>query len=275
MRCENVAVANQFLTMFYCREPTKVNQIHTKEWALIATIDGSEIPEKHRAEFTLTETNDIEFNKEVFDAGLVTQPYTNGPGKFASKFQPDQPYSATIAIEKGCHLVHGTAIFFEQGTRRCVLSDTLFGLSDDEALWFTIYKWAEFQPRKCRPRQDPGLLYYPADYTHVFQKYWDVLNDPVTHPDCNETDHTKASMRHMADHLRPMSLESWEPQVDAETPEKSCRVAHNAALSWRCPIQDAADYWLSPEDRSSPLHSQRSRAGLDSHNVGTNPEGSS
>jgi hypothetical protein len=153
----------KLLTMFYGREPTQVTQIHTKEWALVATIDGGQLPQKHEASFVLTETNDVEFSKEVFDAGLVTQPYMNGLVKYASKFRPDQPYSATIAIEKGCHLDHGTSIFFEQGTRRCVLCDTLFGLTDDEALWFTMYEWAEFQPRKCRPRQDPGLLYYPAE----------------------------------------------------------------------------------------------------------------
>jgi hypothetical protein len=197
-------------------------------------------------QYALTETNDVGFYKEVFDASLVTQPYMNGLGKFMAKFQPDQPCSATIDIERGCHLDHGTAIFFEQGTRRCALCDTLFGLTDDEALWFTMYKWAEFQPWKCRPRQDPGLLYYPAEYTHILQKYWNVLNDPVTHPDCDETDHTKASMRYMSKHLESMDLSAREPQVDADAPEKSYRVAHIAALSRRSPIQDAADHW-SPQ----------------------------
>jgi hypothetical protein len=49
MRCETITVANQFSTMFYGREPTQVEHLHTEEWALIASIDGGFIPMKHRA----------------------------------------------------------------------------------------------------------------------------------------------------------------------------------------------------------------------------------
>jgi hypothetical protein len=102
------------------------------------------------------------WNKEIFIAGLATQPCGSGLGKFSARFKPDQPYAATIAIEKGAHGEHGTAIFFEQGTRRCLLTRRLYGISDDDA---------QFQPRLSKPRLDPGLLYYPAEYTHVFEKY--------------------------------------------------------------------------------------------------------
>jgi hypothetical protein len=107
-------------------------------------------------------------------------------------------------------------------------------------------------------------MYYPAEYTHVFQKYWDVLNDP---------DHTKASMSHMSRNLSSMDLNSWEPQVDADAPEKSYRVAHNAALSRRCPIQDAVDYWLSPGSGSGQVEAVPGLGGpapgQDRHNVDT------
>jgi hypothetical protein len=256
--------------MFYGREPARVDPVHTKEWALIASIDGGEIPLKHLAVKSVEVANELLWNRETFDAGLATQPYGSGLGEFAAKFKPKREYSATIAVEKDCHGDHGTAIFFERETRRWVISRTLHGLTDDEAFWFTMQAWAKFQPRLAKPRRDPGLLYYPAQYTHVVEKYWDVLNDPVTHPDCNESDHTKQSMCQMADALRSMNVSSWEPQVDAEASEKSCRVSRYAALSRRCPIQDATDYWQPVEaqvecviDLGGPAPSQ------DGHNVDT------
>jgi hypothetical protein len=98
--------------------------------------------------------------------------------------------------------------------------------------------WAKFQPRSAKPRIDPGQLYYPAEFTHVVEKYRDVLNDPISHPDSSsESDHAKSSMSEMASTLSSMFLESWEPQVDAEASEKPCRVSHNGALSRRCPIK--------------------------------------
>jgi hypothetical protein len=74
------------------------------------------------------------WNKETFIAELATQPYGSGLGKFTAKFKPDQPYSATIAIEKGTHDEHGTAIYFEQGTRRCLLTRRVYGISDEDTL---------------------------------------------------------------------------------------------------------------------------------------------
>jgi hypothetical protein len=110
--------------------------------------------------------------------------------------------------------------------------------------------WAEFQPRLSKPRLDPGLLFYPAEYTHVFEMYWDVLTDPRQHPDGVESSHSFNSMKAMAAALAPMELDAWEPQPDSVAPEKSQRVARLAALSRRCPIQDANDYWKSPEEQA-------------------------
>jgi hypothetical protein len=115
---------------------------------------------------------------------------------------------------------------------------------------YVMKDWAQFQPRLSKPRIDPGILYYPAEYTHVFEKYWDVLNDPTQHPDGVESSHCFASMKAMAEALAPMSLYSWEPQPDSMPPEKSQRIARTAALSRRCPIQDAVDYWKTPEEQA-------------------------
>jgi hypothetical protein len=154
MRCESIAVASQFLTMFYGREPTQVGHL--------AAIDGGFIPLKHKAVRNpeIPVADELIWNKETFDAGLVTQPYTAGLGKFTAEFKPERPYSATIAIEKGCHNDHGTAIFFEQETRRCLLRQTSYGLSNDEVLWYTMQAWALFQPRPAKPPQDPGMLMF-------------------------------------------------------------------------------------------------------------------
>jgi hypothetical protein len=103
--------------------------------------------------------------------------------------------------------------------------------------------WAKFQPSSATPRSEPGQLYYPAAATHIIDKYWDYLNDPVTHPDCNESEFTKTAMSHFAAALSPMDLSNFEPMVDSEAPDKSCRIATQAALSRRKPIQDAPDFW--------------------------------
>jgi hypothetical protein len=250
------------------------DQHHTKEWALIAPINGGIVGDRHRVQ--LKRKHELEevatWNKEIFIAGLATQPYGTGLGKFTAKFHPNESYSATIAIEKGTQGEHDAATFFEKGTRRCLLTRRLYGISDDDALWYAMKDWAQFQPRLSKPRADPGLLCYPAEYTHVFEKYWDVLNDLTQHPDGVESSHSFDSKKAMAEALVPMSLDSWEPQPDSVAPEKSQRIARTAALSRRCPIQDAVDYWKSPEEQTQE-ESVTGESGFapaqDVHNVDT------
>jgi hypothetical protein len=71
------------------------------------------------------------------------------------------------------------------------------------------------------------------------------INDPTQHPDGVESSNSFSSMKEMA-----AALDSWEPQPDSLAPEKSQRVARTAPLSRRCPIQDAVDYWSSPEEQA-------------------------
>jgi hypothetical protein len=111
LRCESIVVALRAVTMCYNREPTLSEEHHGKEWALIASIDGGTIADRHRIQ--LIGKHGLEkvatWNKETFIAGLATQPYGAGLGKFTAKFNPDEPYSATIAIEKGVHEEQGAA----------------------------------------------------------------------------------------------------------------------------------------------------------------------
>jgi hypothetical protein len=244
LRCESIDVAKRAITMCYRQEPAMGEAHHTKEWALIASINGGPIDPKHLVQLTEDQSLDkvATWNKEVFVAGLATQPYGTGLGKFAAKFRPDEPYSATIAVEKGVHDEHGTAIYFEQGARRCVLTRRVHGISGEDALWYVMKDWAQFQPRLSKPRNEPGSLYYPPEFGHVFEKYWDYLDDPTKHPDQDMSSHSRDSMTAMADALRDMDLSSWIPQPDTEVSEKSLRIARTAAMSRRCPIMDGVDY---------------------------------
>jgi hypothetical protein len=104
-----------------------------------------------------------------------------------------------------------------------------------------------------------------------FQRYWDYLDNPVNHPDGNESGHTKQNMSEMAAALSSMDLSSWEPLVEAEASDKSCRVAHSAAISRICPIQEATDYWNPTGNAQESIGTDLGgpAPGQDSHNVDT------
>jgi hypothetical protein len=156
-----------------------------------------------------------------------------------------------VAIEKGVHSEFGTAILFTQENGRCLHLDTLHGLSEDEALWFKLRAWARFQPRATRPRTDTGLMFYQAVYLHVFEMYWDVLENPLVHPEAaGESDFTKACMSDSQAALDGLSLTA--PLVDSEAPEGCQFVAKQAAVSRLCMVQDVPDKWAEMVDRSSP-----------------------
>jgi hypothetical protein len=199
-------------------------------------------------------------------------PYGPGLGKFSAKFKPNEPYPATFAIEKGTHGEHGTAIYFEQGACRCLLTRRVYRIRDEDAFWYAMKDWAQFQPRLSRPRPDPGQLYYPPEYGHIIEKYWDVLNDPIRPPDQDMSPHSRDSMVAMAEALRPMVVDNWTPQPDTEASEKAQRVARTAALSRRCPIMDAQDYWSSQQEQAqeeSDMINAGSITGVDSSSPDT------
>jgi hypothetical protein len=81
-----------------------------------------------------------------------------------------------------------------------------------------------------------------------------------------------SGLQAMAEALAEMSLDSWEPQPDSVAPERSQRIARTAALSRRCPIQDANDYWSTPEEQAqeeSVTDEQGVAPAQDRHNVDT------
>jgi hypothetical protein len=179
---------------------------------------------------------------------------TKGFERFVRKFDPDQEMSATSAIIKGAHHEHGTAVYFTQGTRRCLLLDTTYGLSADEVLWYTLFSWAKFQPRLKRPRKEPGRLFYPAEYSHVFERYCQDLDNPVDHSGFSqETSFTQDCMRHYAVALSTLNLSSFEPLVHAGAKNSDVGIATEAAISRLLPIHDGPDLWedIQRESRSS------------------------
>jgi hypothetical protein len=62
------------MTILYGSMPEVSETLHTQEWALIASLQGGEIPSKHRVIRNLdVSVNPPAFNKEIFDSGLATQ----------------------------------------------------------------------------------------------------------------------------------------------------------------------------------------------------------
>jgi hypothetical protein len=137
IRTPTLQSLEQSLQILYPGGIKCTERLGTKEWALIGAINGGEIPASHRLVQQEPITVHPEaWNSEIFDAGLKTQNYDKGFDRFVRKFNPDEPMSAVMSVEKGVHSEFGSAILFAQENRRCLLLDTLHGLSEEEALWY-------------------------------------------------------------------------------------------------------------------------------------------
>jgi hypothetical protein len=142
LRCPGLDAAEAYLGTLYGNRMT-VTTFPSKEWDMIGVLgDGAspgEIPEKHRA--VLDASLGIQaaaWNQRIGDSGRKTQNYDKGLERFVRKFDPDQEMEATIAIAKQIHRDHGLAVYFTQQRRRCLLLGTIYGHTDEEALWYTF-----------------------------------------------------------------------------------------------------------------------------------------
>jgi hypothetical protein len=244
-RAESIDVAERMLTMCYNKAPDFVERHVGKFWALIARIDGGTIPKKFSANLEQEMSLELAtaWNKDTLMEGLASEPYRTGTGKFVAQFKPDRPYSATIAIERGVHGEPGTAILFEQANRRCLVTRRIYKLSDEDTFWEVMKDWANFEPRLAKPRRDAGQIFYPAAYSHMFETHWDFIQAPTVEDALNvgmERYASAAALLHF----------SSTPLVDVEAPEKSQRISSAGALSRRLPVQDASDYWSSPQEQA-------------------------
>jgi hypothetical protein len=99
--------------------------------------------------------------------------------------------------------------------------------------------------------ETPGKLFYPAEYSHVLEKYWDYLPNLHEHPDfVSESPRSQGSMTRFSSALSQMDLSEFMPSVTAEATQSEVETAEEAAISRLRPIQDGLDFW---GDRSSPV----------------------
>jgi hypothetical protein len=106
-----------------------------REWARVGAFGGRKIPDFHPLEPAPEFVQQLHaFNQRVFDAGFKTQNYDKGFDRSMRKFDQNDEVAAVCAVYKGAHQDHGCAVYFTQGSRRRLLLDTMYGLSDDEVL---------------------------------------------------------------------------------------------------------------------------------------------
>jgi hypothetical protein len=152
--------------------------------------------------------------------------------------------SATVAVASGYQGDHGWAVYWTQGSRRCLLLDTAHGLADYEALWMAMRAWASFRPRKAHLREDPGQSFCPVEASHVFEKYWNHLPCLDEHQDfVSESPYCQQQMVEFSQALAEMNLDSFVPRSTAEAKASDIRISEDAALSRLLPIQDGPDQW--------------------------------
>jgi hypothetical protein len=245
-RAEDFTSVERMITMCYNEVPQWGEQLHGKFWALIGEINGGQISPQCYLKLQGTHAPEIvhKYNQTTFENGLESAPYRTGIGKFAAQFKPEKPFAATMAIETGIHGEHAIAILFEQKTRRCLLSERCLLTSDVDTFWRAMKLWAEFDPRAAKTRTQAGQLYYPAVYSHMVEQYWDFLHAP-THEQAGDD-------QDMGKYVSAAARLTFSENmlVDAEAPEHSLKVASAGAMSRRYPIQDAQDYWSSPQDQA-------------------------
>jgi hypothetical protein len=178
----------------------------------------------------------------ILEAGLSTQNYDKGLDKFVRKFKRREAMSATVAVLSGWRGEHGWAVFLNQDPRRGLLSDTVDGLTDEEALWTALAAWAELNPRKASPQRFPGQLFFTDGAIHILTKYWACLHDIFSHQDfMNESPICQAQMTRFSEALGKLKHRDWVAQPAAEAPDKHVNIAETAAFSRLRPIPDGPD----------------------------------
>jgi hypothetical protein len=103
--------------------------------------------------------------------------------------------------------------------------------------------WAKFEPRHAFPRKDAGQLYYPAVFSHMFEQYWDFIHAPL------QEEAPCDSAGRYASAAAQLTF-SCSALVDAEAPERSLSIAQSGAVSRKYPVQDALDFWSTPEEQA-------------------------
>jgi hypothetical protein len=91
---------------------------------------------------------------------------------------------------------------------------------------------------------EAGQLFYPAECSHVFEKYWDHLNNPEGHPEFSqESEFTQGCMKHFPVALSRLDVTDFVPQVSVEAKQSDLESAEDAAISRLHQIHDGPDVW--------------------------------
>jgi hypothetical protein len=220
-------------------------EVASHEWAMVGSFGDGVIPIQYRLEPPqLSSSEVVAIHGSILDSGLRTQNYDDGLDKCVRKFGPTEESSAAVSVHTGWQGDHGLAVVFEQGPRRCLLFDTVDGLTSEEALWTALASWATFQPWLSMPRKFPGKLYYPDDATHIFTECWNHLDDLSSSPGFSgKSQICQAAMLVFSAGLSKLVHESWAPQPTAEAPEKLAKIAYDAACSRLRPVADGPNQW--------------------------------
>jgi hypothetical protein len=227
----------QTLNVLYQGRYTVQEEVASRELAMVGAIGNSqemgEIPIQYRLEMPqVSEPEIVAIHSRILEAGLRTQNYDKGLDKFVPKFEPEEAISATVAVQTGWQGDHGWAVYVKQGPRRCLLLDTVDGLSSEEALWTALASLATFSPRLSKPRRFPGRLFFPDEATHILAENWDHLDNLSAAPwFSDKSPICQAEMLRFSKGLSRLKHRKWVPQPSVEAPEKSCRIADDAAIS--------------------------------------------
>jgi hypothetical protein len=183
-------------------------------------------------------------NQRIHDSGLKTKNYDKGMNRFIHTFDPDVEMSATVAAYICSYVDHGWGVYCTQEIRRCLLLDTVYVSSAEEAFWTALSTWAAFQPRAAMPRKEPGRVFYPNDFFHVVEKYWHYLHCLDQHPDfSNHSDYCQHMMAQFSQAISGVPrLDEFQLKPLAEADEAGTRISEEAAISRLRPIQDGLDY---------------------------------
>jgi hypothetical protein len=89
----------------------------------------------------------------------------------------------------------------------------------------------------------PGQLFHPAEFSHVFEKYWDYLPRLSESPDfASGTTFSQEQMNRFSEARSSMGLAGFMPLVAAEASDKAVQVSDEAEISRLRPIQDGQDF---------------------------------
>jgi hypothetical protein len=99
---------------------------------------------------------------------------------------------------------------------------------------------------------DAGRLFYPDEATVIMTECWNHFEDLSASPGFSQKSLIcQQEMLRFSDGFRRfVDHETWQPQLTAEAPEKSARIAEDAAVSQLRTIPDGPNQWEVHRERA-------------------------